>query len=117
MKMLHRILKSKIHNATVTKKELYYQGSIGIDKALLLKSNILANEKVQVVNFNNGARFETYVIEEKEHSGIIALYGPAARLAEIGDRVCIISYGIIEDSQAQLMKPQIILLNGKNEIK
>ena len=117
MKMLRWILKSKIHNATVVKKELYYQGSIGIDKALLLRSNISANEKVQVVNFNNGARFQTYVIEEKENSGIIALYGPAARLAEIGDRVCIVSYSIIEDSQAQLMKPQIILLNDKNEIK
>lgn len=117
MKMLRWILKSKIHNATVTKKELYYEGSIGIDKALLLKSNIIANEKVQVVNFNNGARFETYVIEEKENSGTIALYGPAARQAEIGDKVCIIAYGIIEDSQAQVIKPQVILLGNKNKIK
>jgi aspartate 1-decarboxylase len=115
--MLRWILKSKIHNATVTKKELYYEGSIGIDKALLLRSNILSNEKVQVVNFNNGARFQTYVIEEEEHSGIIALYGPAARQAEIGDRVCIISYAIMQDSQAQLMKSQIILLNEKNQIQ
>ena len=117
MKMLRWILKSKIHNATVTKKELYYEGSIGIDKALLLKSNIIANEKVQVVNFNNGARFETYVIEEKENSGEIVLYGPAARQAEIGDKVCIISYGMIEDSQAQLLKPKVILLSNKNKIK
>jgi len=117
MKMLIQVLKSKIHNAIVTKKELYYEGSIGIDKALLLKSNILANEKVQVVNFNNGARLETYVIEEKENSGTIAFYGPAARQVELGDKVCIIAYGIIEDSHAQLIKPQVILLDGKNKIK
>jgi len=115
--MLREALKSKIHNATVTKNELYYEGSIGIDKALLLKSNILTNEKVQVVNFNNGSRFETYVIEEKENSGVIALYGPAARQAEVGDKVCIIAYGIIEDSQAQVIKPQVILLDDKNKIK
>ena len=117
MKMLREILRSKIHNATVTKRELYYLGSIGIDKALLLKSNILANEKVQVVNFNNGARFDTYVIEEKENSGTIALYGPAARQAEIGDKVCIIAYGIIEDTEAQLIRPQVVLLDDKNKIK
>jgi len=117
MKMLREILKSKIYNATVTRKELYYHGSIGIDKALLLKSNIIANEKVQVVNFNNGARFETYVIEEKENSGIIVLYGPAARQAEVEDKVCIIAYGFMEDGEAQLIKPQIILLDDKNKIK
>ena len=117
MKMLREVLKSKIHNATVTKRKLYYDGSIGIDKALLLKSNIWVNEKVQVLNFNNGARFETYVIEEKENSGTIALYGPAARQAEVGDKVCIISYGIVEDSEAQLIKPQIIILDDKNKIK
>jgi len=117
MKMLRWILKSKIHNATVTKKKLYYEGSIGIDKALLLRSNILASEKVQVVNFNNGVRLETYVIEEKENSGTIALYGPAARQAEVGDKICIISYGLAEDNEAKLIKPQIILLDDKNKIK
>ncbi len=117
MKILRQVLKSKIHNATVTEKELYYEGSIGIDKALLLKSNILANEKVQVVNFNNGARFETYVIEEKENSGIIALYGPAARQAEVGDIVCIIAYGLIDDEQVQIFKPKVIVLGDKNKIK
>jgi aspartate 1-decarboxylase len=117
MKMLREVLKSKIHNAKVTKKVLYYEGSIGIDKVLLAETNIIANEKVQILNFNNGARFETYVIEEKENSGTIALYGPAARQAEVGDKICIISYGIVEDSQAKLIKPQIILLDDKNKIK
>ena len=117
MKMLRQILKSKIHNAKITKKELYYEGSIGIDKALLSKSDILPGEKVQVLNFNNGARFETYIIEEKEHSGIVALYGPAARQAEIGDIVCIIAYGLIENNQAQIFKPRVIVLGDKNKIK
>lgn len=117
MKMLREMLKSKIHNATITKKKLYYEGSIGIDKVLLLKSNILANEKVHVVNFNNGVRFETYVIEEEENSGTIALYGPAARQAEVGDKVCIIAYGIIEDNQMQVIKPQVVVLDDKNKVK
>ena len=115
--MLREILKSKIHNAIVTKKELYYEGSIGIDKALLSKSNIIANEKVQVVNFNNGARFETYVIEEKENSGTIALYGPAARQAEVGDMICIIAYGLIENAQTEIFKSRVIVLGDKNKIK
>ncbi|MDD4980105.1 MAG: aspartate 1-decarboxylase [Candidatus Omnitrophica bacterium] len=115
--MLVEILKSKIHGAIITKKELYYQGSIGIDRAILAKSDIAANQKVQVVNFNNGSRFETYVIEEEENSGQIVLCGPAARQAEVGDRVCIIAYGIVEDSQAELIKPQVIILDDKNKIK
>ncbi|MBN1869784.1 MAG: aspartate 1-decarboxylase [Candidatus Omnitrophica bacterium] len=115
--MFREILKSKIHKAIVNKRELYYEGSIGIDKALLLKSKILANEKVQVVNFNNGARFETYVIEEEQNSGIIALYGPAARQAESGDMICILSYVLAKDGEAQLIKPQILILDDKNKIK
>jgi len=115
--MLVEILKSKIHGAIITKKELYYQGSIGIDRAILAKSDIVANQKVQVVNFNNGLRFETYVIEEKENSGQIVLYGPAARQAEIGDIVCIIAYGLIEHDRAQRVKPRVIVLVDKNKIK
>jgi aspartate 1-decarboxylase len=115
--MLREMLRSKIHNAVVTGKELYYQGSIGIDKELLHKSGILANEKVQVLNFNNGERFDTYVIEEEQKSGAVILYGPAARKAEIGDKVCIISYCMEEDSRARLLKPKVILLDEKNKIK
>jgi aspartate 1-decarboxylase len=115
--MLIEILKSKIHNATITKRELSYEGSIGIDRELLAKSYIVANQKVQVVNFNNGARFETYVIAEKENSGEIALYGPAARQAEIGDKLCIMAYGMIGESRAESAKPRVIILDEKNEIK
>ena len=93
--MLLNICKSKIHKVRVTKKELNYQGSIGIDKKLLNASNIFPNEVVQVLNINNGSRFETYVLEEQEGSGTIPLYGPAARLGEIGDALIILSYGFI----------------------
>jgi len=114
MKMLRQVLKSKIHNAKITKKELYYGGSIGIDKALLLKSDILPDEKVQVLNFNNGARFQTYVIEEKENSGIIALYGPAARCAEIGDKICVLSYALVNDEEIDKIKQKIIFVDKNN---
>ena len=115
--MLIEVLKSKIHNAAVTKKELYYHGSIGIDRVFMLKSRISANQKVQVVNFNSGARFETYVIEEPQGSGEIALYGPAARLAEIGDRVCIMAYALIEQEQAESFKPEIVVLKDNNKLE
>ena len=117
MAIFREMLKSKIHGATITKKELYYSGSIGIDKALLLKSDILPGEKVQVLNFNNGQRFETYVIEEEENSGIIALYGPAARLGEVKDKVCIISYVLVNDLKAHKIKPKVVIADKKNGVK
>jgi len=114
--MLRLICKSKIQNATITKKELYYGGSIGIDKKLLDACNIYPNEIVQVLNMNNGNRFETYVIEEKEGSGTIALYGPAARLGETGDTVFILSYGISEGKEVPNLKVRVISVDKKNNI-
>lgn len=114
--MLRQVLKSKIMNALVTKKELNYEGSIGIDKTLLLKSDMIPGEKVQVLNFNNGERFETYIIEEPENSGIIALYGPAARRAEIGDKLGILSYWFASDSEIKILKSKIVLVNEKNRV-
>ena len=102
-------------NAVLTKEELNYEGSIGIDNSLLLKSNMIPGERVQVLNFNNGQRFETYIIEEKENSGIIALYGPAARLGEIGDKLCIISYAYVSDQEIKMLKPRIVLVNEENK--
>lgn len=116
MTVFRQMIKSKIHGATITKKELYYKGSIGIDKTLLSKSDIIPGEKVQVLNFNNGQRFETYVIEEKERSGIIALYGPAARLGEIGDIVCIVSYVYADYIDVAKLKEKIIIVNKNNRI-
>ena len=116
MSILRQVLKSKIRGASITKKELYYDGSIGIDKALLLESNILPGEKVQVLNFNNGQRLETYVIEEKKGSGIIALYGPAARCGEIGDKLCIISYVLVSDGEIGKVEKKVVFVDKDNEI-
>jgi len=114
MALFRQMLKSKIQGAVITKRELYYSGSIGIDKALLCKSDISAGEKVHVLNFNNGKRFETYIIEETKNSGVIALYGPAARLGELGDRLCIISYVFADEKDAAIVKPVIVSVDNKN---
>jgi aspartate 1-decarboxylase len=114
--MLRVMCKSKIHRATITKKDLDYGGSIGIDKALLEASNILPNELVQVVNLNNGARFETYVIEEPKNSGVIALYGPATYQGQIGDLVIIISYCLIEEKETRSVTSKVVLVDEKNRV-
>ncbi len=114
--MFRQILKSKIQNAVLTKKELDYNGSIGIDQFLLEKGDMIPGEKVQVLNFNNGQRFETYIIEEKAHSGVIALYGPAARLGEVGDKLCVISYAFVDESELNRTAPKIILVDRENKI-
>lgn len=114
--MLITMCKSKIHKARVTKKVLNYHGSIGVDKKLLVAANIIPNEKVQVVNLNNGLRFETYCMEEKENSGTIALYGPAARLGEIDDAIIIISYGLVEAVESKKIKVKIVHVDNNNKI-
>lgn len=114
--MLRIMCKSKIHRAKITKKDLNYSGSIGIDKALLDASNILPNEMVQVVNLNNGSRFKTYVIEEPKNSGTIALYGPATYKGEIGDLVIIISYCMLEEKEARSINPKVIPVDSENKI-
>ena len=114
MGSFRQMLKSKIHGAVITKKELHYGGSIGIDKSLLLKSDMVSNEKVQVLNVNNGQRFETYIIEEDENSGTIALYGPAARLGEVGDTLCILSYTFISEEEKSSIKPKIVFVDENN---
>lgn len=115
--MLRIMCKSKIHRATITKSDLHYNGSIGIDKKLLSASNIYPNEIVQVVNINNGARFETYAMEEPAGSGTIGLYGAAAHLGDPGDIVIILSYGLIDDTEAKGAKLTVIKVNDKNKIK
>ena len=113
--MLISILKSKIHMATITDTQLHYEGSIGIDKALIDAAGLVAGEKVQVLNFNNGQRFETYTIAGK--TGEISLRGPAAKLGKKGDRVIILAYGLIEEKQATKFRAKIILIDKKNKIK
>ena len=95
---------------------LHYEGSIGIDAKILRASNIYPNEIVYIVNFNNGARFETYVIEEKENSGAIVLYGPAARMGAVGDTIIIMSKAFVEAKEIQSLKTKIVYLNEKNAI-
>lgn len=108
--------KSKIHRATVTDANLNYVGSITIDEELMLAADIFENEKVQVVNNNNGARFETYVIKGEKGSGTICLNGAAARLAHKGDIVIIISYGYFENEEAKKVKPQAVIVDSNNRI-
>jgi aspartate 1-decarboxylase len=114
--MLREMCKAKIHSATVTEADLNYTGSITIDKTLLEELDILHYERVQVLNINNGARMETYVIEGEPDSGIICLNGAAARWAVPGDKVIIISYCLIDDAQARSWTPKIVLLDEKNKI-
>jgi len=102
------VLKSKIHMCTVTEANLHYVGSITIDKDLMEASNLIAGEKVQVVNVNNGERLETYVITGERGSGDIIMNGPAARKAAVGDIVIIISYASVEFEEAKSFKPTII---------
>jgi aspartate 1-decarboxylase len=102
------IVKSKIHKVKVTDANLQYVGSITIDEELMNASNIIENEKVQVVNINNGERFETYVIKGERKSGSICLNGPAARKAEIGDVIIIISYASMDFEEAKTFKPSIV---------
>jgi aspartate 1-decarboxylase len=114
--MLITICKSKIHRATVTEANLDYEGSITIDKKLLDEANVLPHEKVQVVNLNNGARFETYVFVGEENSGTICLNGPAARLGQVGDLLIIISYCHLEFEEAKKYQPQIVYVDRENKI-
>jgi aspartate 1-decarboxylase len=112
---MQRIMKkSKIHTATITGLQLYYEGSVTIDKELLDRANILPGEQVQVVNINNGERFVSYTISGERNSGTIELNGPAARLAAIGDRIIIISYAMIDDQEAANFQPRVLFLDEQN---
>lgn len=106
--MFIEIVKSKIHKVTITGANLYYVGSITIDEDLMDAANLIENEKVQVVNLNNGERLDTYVIKGERGTGEICLNGPAARKAAIGDVVIIISYASMEFEQAKKFKPIVL---------
>lgn len=115
--MLRMMLNSKIHRATVTEADLNYVGSITIDQDLLDDVGMLANEKVHIVNNNNGARFETYIISGKRGSGVICVNGAAARLVQRGDIVIILSYAYIMDDLARDHKPTVAIMDEANKIK
>ena len=109
------IFKSKIHRAVITEANLNYVGSITIDEDLMEAANIIENEKVQVVNINNGERLETYVIKGKRGSGVCCLNGPAARKAVVGDIVVIIAYATMDFEEAKTFKPSIVFPKEGNK--
>ena len=115
--MRREMFKSKIHRAKITQAELYYEGSITIDKDLLEASEILPYEKVQVVNVNNGNRFETYTLEGERGSGVICLNGAAARLGLAGDEVIILTYAYMDDEEAKKYTPRVVFVDDRNKIK
>ncbi len=114
--MFITLMKSKIHRAKVTEANLEYVGSITIDRNLMEAADILENEKVQIVNNNNGNRFETYVIPGERGSGVICLNGAAARLVQPGDVIIIITYGLFDRKEASDFEPTIVFVDENNQI-
>ncbi|UKT63804.1 aspartate 1-decarboxylase [Pedobacter mucosus] len=114
--MVITILKSKIHRVKVTQAELNYVGSITIDEDLMDAANIIANEKVQIVNNNNGARFETYTIKGERGTGTICLNGATARLAQLGDILIIMSYGSLPIEDAKQYNPILVFPDDHNHL-
>jgi len=114
--MIRLMCKSKIHRVRITKLDLHYEGSIGIDTQLLKKADIYPGEIVQVVNVNNGARFETYAIKEAAGSGTIGLYGAAAHLGKVGDIIIILSYGLMDSKSARQHALKTVKVDSRNRI-
>ena len=110
------VLKSKIHRVKITQAELHYVGSITIDEALMDAALLIEGETVQVVNINNGERLETYVIKGERNTGTICLNGPAARKAQVGDIVIVISYASMELEEAKQFKPSLIFPDPNNKL-
>ncbi|GLY09772.1 aspartate 1-decarboxylase [Pseudobacillus badius] len=115
--MFRTMMNGKIHRATVTEANLNYVGSITIDQNLLDAAGMMANEKVQIVNNNNGARLETYIIPGERNSGVICLNGAAARLVQPGDKVIIISYVMVAEEKAKDHQPKVVVAGENNEIE
>src|SRR5438067_8698751 len=110
------VLKSKIHRAVITEANLNYVGSLTLDEDLMDAANMIENEKVQIVNVNNGTRIETYLIKGKRGSGVCCLNGPAARQGAVGDIVIIISYAIMEFDKAKAFKPWVVFPQTGNKL-
>jgi aspartate 1-decarboxylase len=114
--MFRKMLKSKIHRATVTQADLHYIGSLTVDVDLLRAADILPGELIHIVDINNGARLETYAIEGPAGSGIIGVNGAAARLVHEGDLIIVIGYGLVDAGEAANLVPKVVHVNEKNEI-
>ena len=114
--MQRQMLKSKIHRATVTDCDLHYVGSVTIDAALMEQADLLPGEHVHVLDVDNGARFETYVIEGERGAGELCLNGAAARLVQRGDRVIVVSYGIYSEEELAVHAPRVVHVDARNAI-
>lgn len=114
--MFRTLMKAKIHRARVTEADLNYVGSITIDEDIMEAVDIVANEKVQIVNNNNGARFETYVIPGERGSGMFCVNGAAARLVQKEDVIIVISYALVSEEKVGTFEPKVAIMNEKNEI-
>ncbi|MEV6507823.1 aspartate 1-decarboxylase [Streptomyces sp. NPDC051642] len=114
--MQRTMLKSKIHRATVTEADLHYVGSLTLDPVLMEEADLLPGEQVHIVDVNNGARLETYVIEGERNTGVVCINGAAARLVHPGDTVIIIAYAVVDDAEAAKYEPRVVFVNGGNEI-
>ena len=114
--MFRTLLKSKIHRATVTDCELHYEGSCGIDEALLEASDIRPNEQIHIWNINNGERFVTYAIKSPRGSGTISLNGSAARRASVGDLVIIAAFGMVHEDKVDSVVPRLVFPDAKNRV-
>ncbi|WP_226534975.1 aspartate 1-decarboxylase [Fictibacillus halophilus] len=115
--MFRTLMKAKIHRATVTESNLNYVGSITIDEDILDAVDMIPNEKVQIVNNNNGARFETYIIPGKRGSGVMCLNGAAARLVQEGDTIIVISYAMYDEAEAKIHQPKVAIMDKNNMIQ
>jgi aspartate 1-decarboxylase len=115
--MRRTMMKSKLHRATVTQADLHYVGSLTLDRDLMDAADLLPNEKVQVVDVDNGARLETYVVAGERGSGVVCMNGAAARLVQPGDTVIIISYAEVEDDEARRWEPRAVLLDAGNRVE
>lgn len=116
MSMRRRLMKSKVHRATITSAELHYEGSLTLDTDLIAAANLVVYEEIQVVNVNNGARFTTYLIPGAAGSGVVQLNGAAARLGMVGDLVILIAYGDIDEADVASFRPAVIFVDGQNRI-
>lgn len=114
--MFRTMLKSKIHRATVTQADLHYVGSLTIDEDLMDAADLLAGEQVHIVDIDNGARLETYVIAGERGSGVIGINGAAARLIQPGDLVIIISYNLVPSTEAAALVPRVVMVDSANQI-
>lgn len=114
--MRRRLMKSKIHRATITSADLHYEGSLTLDKALMAAADLVEYEEIQVVNVNNGLRFTTYVIPGPQGSGVVQLNGAAARLGMPGDLVILIAYGDVDDVNLPAFTPAVVFVDDRNRV-